>query len=161
MKRTITGCASLMACNRVDDWKSWVCPHILKAVTPTWFREYFFHFTFFLLPMLQVFTWKPTTEWLSVEMRKQPCHCMTLRGLKIKWTKLQPMSTINVPMNTRHWFSCWCFNWIELKSQRGWPFQWPLSMELCLEHSLMNDPGVRGWSGQPCLTLRYVRPWGH
>jgi len=79
-----------------------------------------------------------------------------------QWTlSCQSMSTINVPMNTRHWFSSWCFNWIELKWERGWPLQWPLSMEPCLEHNLMNDPGVRGWSGQPCLTLGHISPWGH
>lgn len=64
-------------------------------------------------------------------------------------------------MNTRHWFNRWCFNWIEAKRERRWPLQWPLSMEPCLEHSLMNDPGVRGWSGQPCLTPGHIRPWGH
>lgn len=25
----------------------------------------------------------------------------------------------------------------------------------------MNDPGVRGWSGQPCLTPGHVSPWGY
>lgn len=79
----------------------------------------------------------------------------------LSWTICQSMNTINVPMNTRHWFSCWCFNWIELKRERGWPFRWPLSMEPCLEHNLMNDPGVRGWSGQPCLTPGHISPCAH
>lgn len=34
-------------------------------------------------------------------------------------------------------------------------------MRLCLEDSLMNDPGVRGWWGKTCLTLGHVSPWAH
>lgn len=85
--------------------------------------------------------------------------CVTQRTLS--WATCQSMNTINVPMNTRHRFNVWCFNWIEVKRERGRPFHWPLSMGPCLEHSLMNDPGVRGWSGQPCLTPGHISPWGH
>lgn len=76
--------------------------------------------------------------------------------LEVKRTARQSTSTIYVPVNIRHWFRFWCFNCIKLKMEEGWPFRWPLSIELCLEHNLMNDPGVRGWWGEPGLT-----PWTH
>lgn len=128
-------------------WRRVAYVSILQSVTPTWFWGHFFC--------------EPTKEWLLIEILKKTTLLMCGAQWTLCWTTFQSMNTINVPMNTRHWFSCWCFNWIEVKRERRWPFQWPLSMEPCLERNLMNDPGVIGWSGQPCLTPGHIRPWGH
>lgn len=120
-------------------------------------RKYFIspNFVDTLFPtMLGTVTSELTKELLVLEKKETPLNMWRSVDTLLNWLPITEHNWCSNEHQAR--FSCWCFNWIEVKRERRWPFQWPLSMEPCLEHNLMNDPGVRGWSGQPCLT-----PWTH
>lgn len=129
--------------------------HILQAATLTWFRTCVFPERLYVKGRL-LSTGKTTGS--DEETTQLAVWCLE----DVHFNHMPINEQINVPIkNTGNWFSCWSLSWIQLKRDGGWPFQWPLSMKPCLEHDLLNDLCVRGWSGQPCLTFQCIGPWGH
>lgn len=104
---------------------------------------------------LQTFTFTLQKE--KKERNKRWCVALSWT----LWVNCLGINGHNVLMNTERWFSGWCVNWIDVKREKRWPLQRPLSMGTCLERNLMNDPDVRGWPGRPRLTLEHINSWGH